>query len=249
MSNVNFRVGINYAFLHLNYNPDYKGKQGYCLQGSGGCFGKDQLVITDKGSKPISEITTSDTVLSYNEKTRLKEWKKVTETHIHQNTKKCYRIQLRNGKIIKATEDHEFYFGETWIELRYYLILAYDIESFEEIEMSTTYDLTVEDNSNYYLDCGKPILVHNSGKTYDALFFILTYCRNNANRGKRIFICRETYSACKETVLADFIDILKEYGMYDKDLHQESHPQPFSWLHLNYSTYPLAVEDVRAHPK
>jgi len=85
---------------------------------------------------------------------------------------------------------------------------------------------------NYDPDCiGKQGFVcqgsGGSGKTFDILYFILTYCRNNRNQGKRIFICRETYSACKDTVLADFLDILKENGMYDKGLHMESHPQKY----------------------
>lgn len=41
-----------------------------------------------------------------------------------------------------------------------------EIESFEIIPNQKTYDLTVNENSNYYLATnGKPILVHNSGKT------------------------------------------------------------------------------------
>lgn len=42
-----------------------------------------------------------------------------------------------------------------------------EIESFEIIEHQTVYDLTVEDNHNFYLSTNslKPILVHNSGKT------------------------------------------------------------------------------------
>ncbi len=41
-----------------------------------------------------------------------------------------------------------------------------DIISFEEIEYETTYDITVEGNSNFYLATSlHPILVHNSGKS------------------------------------------------------------------------------------
>lgn len=41
-----------------------------------------------------------------------------------------------------------------------------DIFSFEEIEYETTYDITVADNSNFYLaTSSSPILVHNSGKS------------------------------------------------------------------------------------
>jgi len=41
-----------------------------------------------------------------------------------------------------------------------------DIVSFEEIEYEETFDLTIENNSNYYLATNtSPILVHNSGKS------------------------------------------------------------------------------------
>lgn len=41
-----------------------------------------------------------------------------------------------------------------------------DIVSFEEIPYKTTYDISVEDNNNFYLATQKdPILVHNSGKS------------------------------------------------------------------------------------
>jgi len=49
-----------------------------------------------------------------------------------------------------------------------------DIESFKEIEYETTYDLTVEENSNYYLATeSAPILVHNSGKSSFSIQLIL----------------------------------------------------------------------------
>lgn len=47
-----------------------------------------------------------------------------------------------------------------------FIIDINQIESFEEIPMEDAYDLTVDNNSNYYLATNnKPILVHNSGKS------------------------------------------------------------------------------------
>lgn len=47
-----------------------------------------------------------------------------------------------------------------------YQITLNEIKSVEEIELETTYDLTVEDNHNFYLATGSnPILVKNSGKS------------------------------------------------------------------------------------
>jgi hypothetical protein len=79
-----------------------------------------------------------------------------------------------------------------------------------------------------------------SGKTWDVIFFILTYCTNNRNQGKDILICRETYASCKKTVLKDFIKILKWKGMYDKSLHKESHPQQY---YLEGNTISFAGRD------
>jgi phage terminase large subunit len=44
-----------------------------------------------------------------------------------------------------------------------------DIESWEYVDEPTVYDITVQGNHNYYIDAGKEILVHNSGKTYGIL--------------------------------------------------------------------------------
>lgn len=59
-----------------------------------------------------------------------------------------------------------------------------DIVSFEEIPMEDTFDLTVEDNSNYYLatQC-YPILVHNSGKSTWVRWYLAEFTRYN-DKGK-----------------------------------------------------------------
>ena len=67
-----------------------------------------------------------------------------------------------------------------------------------------------------------------SGKTYDALQFIMTYCDNYFGWGKDILIGRDQYSDCKKTVLKDFIKILKMYGIYNKHNHTQSHPQTYT---------------------
>ena len=56
MADVQLKVGINYAFLYKYYNPDNPSKQGFLLQGSGGCFYGDQKVVIEDGSKSISEL-------------------------------------------------------------------------------------------------------------------------------------------------------------------------------------------------
>jgi len=66
-----------------------------------------------------------------------------------------------------------------------------DIASIEEIEMPETYDLTVEDNSNYYLTANGGILVHNSGKTVTIaqilLRFMEAYADPTAKNKKKLY--------------------------------------------------------------
>lgn len=50
-----------------------------------------------------------------------------------------------------------------------------DIESISYINIDTIYDITVEDNSNYFINVGKDILVHNSSKTFDAIHFFCCF--------------------------------------------------------------------------
>ncbi|MES1219456.1 MAG: phage terminase large subunit [Bacteroidota bacterium] len=66
-----------------------------------------------------------------------------------------------------------------------------------------------------------------SGKTQDAIRFIAAYCQYNQNKGKRIFIFRQKYSDCRETVLEDFIKFLKDHDLYDQRNHTMSHPQRY----------------------
>lgn len=73
-----------------------------------------------------------------------------------------------------------------------------DVESYEYIDCDEVYDLTIEDNHNYFLDVGKPILVHNSGKSYDVAIFLCQYIQKYKN--KRIVIGRDTLSSLKTSL-------------------------------------------------
>jgi phage terminase large subunit len=60
-----------------------------------------------------------------------------------------------------------------------------------------------------------------SGKTYNVLLWILgDYCNNNSD--KTITIVRKTFPAVRGTVMRDFFDILKTYGLYYEELHSKS---------------------------
>jgi phage terminase large subunit len=91
-----------------------------------------------------------------------------------------------------------------------YLTLA-DIESVREIDLEVVYDIEVEDNHNYYLDCGKPILVHNSSKTWSIFqFFIL---KALAGEKLTITIVRDKMTWIKSTLLLDFRDLVEKYDL------------------------------------
>jgi phage terminase large subunit len=60
-----------------------------------------------------------------------------------------------------------------------------------------------------------------SGKTYNILLWIIfDYC--NRCTDKTITICRKTFPAVRGTVMRDFFDIIKEYGIYNEMYHSKS---------------------------
>lgn len=175
---------------HISWN---RGELGV-VTGIPGCFDKNQLIHTKRGVVPICEITTRDYVLSYNESLDTNEWRRVIATPVHPTTKdRMFKITLKDGTVIKVTENHEFYNGNEYVKIKELLLSYYDWEtkasilkledilSVEVIPCEEVYDLTVEENHNYYLATNtKPILVHNSGKStwLDYMFIRLAYLKN-----------------------------------------------------------------------
>ncbi len=88
-----------------------------------------------------------------------------------------------------------------------------DIESIEYIDAPTVYDLSIEDNHNYFLDVGYPVLVHNSGKTVNILIWLLYEL--DRQRNKTLTICRKSLPSLKGSVLRDFIWILEELNLFE----------------------------------
>ena len=98
-------------------------KQIVINQGGSSCFHSKQLVITKRGSVPISDIVIGDIVKCYNEKTKKKEWKTVKTTFKFDNTKPTIKVKLKNGKEIIATEDHKFFYEGGWCSLKHLVSL------------------------------------------------------------------------------------------------------------------------------
>jgi phage terminase large subunit len=63
-----------------------------------------------------------------------------------------------------------------------------------------------------------------SGKTYNILLWIIfSYCMRHT--GRTITIARKTYPALRSTAMRDFINILKEYGIYSELNHNKSNSE------------------------
>lgn len=63
-----------------------------------------------------------------------------------------------------------------------------------------------------------------SGKTYNILLWIIfSYCIRN--QSKVVTIARKTYPALRSTAMRDFINIVKEYGIYSELNHNKSNSE------------------------
>ena len=107
-----------------------------------------------------------------------------------------------------------------------------DILSVEEIEMDQVYDLSVQDNHNYFIEADGPKLVHNSAKTWDFFHFLVMYCENNPNEHNEIYILRETLVDCKDYTFKEFQKCLKVIGIWD-DENYKSPQKPYYNLYGN----------------
>ena len=91
--------------------------------GGAGCFTGNQMIVTNKGNKQISNIEKGDMVLTYNHKKDINEFKPVIE-RIKQKKHypKLISIKMNNGTIINVTENHEFYYGGSYIKIKDLLV-------------------------------------------------------------------------------------------------------------------------------
>lgn len=86
------------------------------LFGSRGCFGKKQLIETDRGLKKISKIKVGDNVRSVNTDTNRIEYKPVLNVFKYDNIDKCIKINYDN-RIIICTLEHKFYYKGEFVEI------------------------------------------------------------------------------------------------------------------------------------
>ena len=61
-----------------------------------------------------------------------------------------------------------------------------------------------------------------SGKTYSILQVLIEFCMENMFKGLTITIVRKTLPALRESAMKDFLDILKDAGLYSEKHHNKS---------------------------
>jgi hypothetical protein len=82
------------------------------------CIDANTLVTTIQGKKKIKNLTKNDFVLSYNEKTKTKEYKKVLNVFNNGKRKKMIKITL-NEKTIITTPEHLFFtINRGWVQAK-----------------------------------------------------------------------------------------------------------------------------------
>jgi phage terminase large subunit len=84
---------------------------------------------------------------------------------------------------------------------------------------------TVIFEKNYDAILGDKRFIINEGgsrssKTYSLCQLMIIYCLQNNN--KVVSVIRKTFPALRATVLRDFIEILKEIGLYKQEMHNKS---------------------------
>ena len=150
------------------------------------CFVKGTPVLTSTGYKPIEEIKAGEYVYSYNHEKHKKELKKDLRSFSQPlYNRKVVTITMESGKTIVCTDNHKIFNvkANTYVRAdslhlsdlvfkvgesqKVYAekIKSIKIEEHEEIEV---FDLTVEDNHNFFANS---ILVHNC---QDISNFVLT---------------------------------------------------------------------------
>jgi hypothetical protein len=171
-----FLTGSATAFVGAAANAIKTGVKG----ATSSCFIAGTAVLTASGALAIENINIGDTVLSYNEITRLNEYKEVMNLYRYEKTELIH-LNLQDGQEIITTPEHPFYVAnEGWIvagDLRAGDRLCYvngQVVIIEQIQHEIlespviVYNFEVADNHNYFVSKSirEPsnlfVLVHNT---------------------------------------------------------------------------------------
>ncbi|ROT98918.1 tandem-95 repeat protein [Marinobacter sp. R17] len=150
----------------------YKNKTGKdlvipCMQNS---FVAGTLVHTSEGLKPIEAIEIGDFVLSYNETTDEQVFQEVVHLIEHEGDYQIINVEVTDGTILQATQEHPFYVDGEWVNAEDLLVTdwlttLHGRVSLSEVSVqeghSTVYNFSVANTHTYYI--GEPgFLVHNA---------------------------------------------------------------------------------------
>ena len=133
------------------------------------CFPAGTKVHTQWGLANIEKLEVGVPVLTYNEETGEKEYKKVRKV-MRRMTRRMCALELSNGTTIEVTPEHRFFSNGEWTpieELNVNDTLQLKDNSIVVIENKIifptfveVYNLEIEDNENYYV-MEEGVLVHN----------------------------------------------------------------------------------------
>lgn len=141
-----------------------------------GCITGDSLINTKDGVMRMDSIPEGAFVRSYDTNTKKVSFKQCSGT-IEKGKRMTYLVIVEHYGHIRATDNHPFYTEDGWVQLKDLKIgqkvFRYDsfdgkielvkIKSIEAFKEEPVYDLTVNDNHNFFAN---DILVHNSGKCF-----------------------------------------------------------------------------------
>jgi phage terminase large subunit len=117
-----------------------------------------------------------------------------------------------------------------------------DIVEVKEISLDTVYDIEVENQHSYYLDCGKPILVHNSSKTWSIFYFWIL----KAMKGEKFLLTigRSKMTWTRDSLLMDFEEICaKEEFPVTPDVNKGKQVQEYKILNATFQF--IGLDDVK----
>lgn len=134
------------------------------------CLSGDTLIeVEDNKFRTIQNICENKIICkvkSYNVATQSVEWKSITDFSIMRGSTDWYEIITKNGKKLKATGNHRVWCDDiksyrlvSDLSIGQRVIIIDEVISITQIECdSKRYDITVEDNHNFFAN---DILVHN----------------------------------------------------------------------------------------
>lgn len=87
-----------------------------------------------------------------------------------------------------------------------------------KIKATEVFNDLIKTDKRFVLSVGSS----RSSKTFSMMQWIIWYCLQNQGASKYISIVRRSFPSLRRTVYREFIDMLKEYGIYDKNKHNKT---------------------------